>query len=344
MPPPAYPGGVMSLRARRLLAGVLAFLPLAALMAGSVLLPPPDAVPAHWGGGGDVDRLMTGAELLGTTLTVTVIATVVAALVAGLSRLVPPQWSRLVLAVCAAVGAGAAATYVLTVLGVRVGGSAEAVTVWWALGMLPVGAAWGWVTYAVHGEHRPELATVLQTVPELDRVVPVRETEVEVWHTDTRSPSLLWVAAFVAVVTVVVAVLLVTGGEGWLPVVLLGAPGLAVAGLVLASSEVRLEVDDEGMRLRSRRLPVTVLRVRADDVVGVGTADLDPMAWGGWGLRWMPDRTAYIASGGPGLVVHRRSGRRLAVETTEGAGAAAAGARALRRVAGQALTGESTTS
>ncbi len=330
----------MSLRARRLVAGVLAVVPLAALMVGSVLLPPPAAVPAHWGGGGEVDRLMTGAELLGITLTVTIITTVVA----GLSWLVAPRWSRLVLTVCAAVGAAAASTYLLTVLGVRVGGSPDAVTVWWALGMLPVAAGWGWVAYAVHGEHRPGLATVLETVPELDRVVPVHDTQVRTWQSDTRSPTLLWVSLFVVLVTVVVTVLLVSTGEGWLPTVALGAPGLAAAALVFGFSEVRVEVDQEGMRLRSLRLPVTVLRVRALEVVGVGTADLDPLVWGGSGLRWLPDRTAYIASGGPGLVVHRRSGRRLAVETTEGALAASAGAQALRRVAGQALAGDSTTS
>jgi hypothetical protein len=336
---------VSSPRSRRLLAGLLAIAPLAALLALAPVLPPPGAVPAHWGVGGDVDRVMSGTALLGTTLTLTVISALTAGLVAGLSRLVTPRWSRVVLAGCAAVGAGAAAVYVLTVLGVRAGGSADAVTAWWALAAFPVAAGWSWLTYAVHGEHRPPLAEVLDTVPELDRVVPVTGAAPGVpWRSDTTSPSLRWVGVFVAAVAVAVVVLLVGSGDGWVPALLLGVPGLALALVVHSLAQVRAEVDAEGLRLRPLHLPVTVLRVRAEDVVGVGVADLDPLAWGGWGLRWLPDRSAYIASGGPGLVVHRRSGRRLAVELTEGALAAAAGRQALRAVAGQALAGESTTS
>ncbi|HLS45428.1 MAG TPA: hypothetical protein VK045_08330 [Ornithinicoccus sp.] len=65
------------------------------------------------------------------------------------------------------------------------------------------------------------------------------------------------------------------------------------------------------------------------------------MKWGGIGLRWLPDRTAYIVRGGPGIVVHRASGRRFAVEVTEGQEVAEVGTRALLLSAARAAAGGS---
>jgi hypothetical protein len=102
---------------------------------------------------------------------------------------------------------------------------------------------------------------------------------------------------------------------------------------------VLLTVDEDGLKIRSRLLPVQVSRVPADRVVGVEVQDLDPMRWGGVGLRALPDRTAYIIdqAGGPGIVVHQRNGRRLALQVTEGDTAARTGARTLLQAAGQRL-------
>lgn len=321
-------------------------LPLGMTLVASALLPPPAQVPMGWGLGGAVDAVSGGGALLGTTMVGTVVTTVAAAAVAGLTRLVPPHLARLLLALAGGLGAGAVTFYVGTVLGTRLAGDPTQVGVGWVLLTVPGALAWGWTGYAVHGEHRPGLAEVRDRVPELDRVVPgvrpagsagVHEQVLLPWTSETGAPSLRWVRAFVAVVAVLVGALLLVSGEraGVVLVALLAGVGGVV--LAHACTEVTAVVDERGLRLRSRRVPLTLLRVRADDVVGVGVADLDPLEWGGWGLRWLPDRTAYIGVGGPGLVVHRRSGRRLAVELSEGETAARAGALALRLVAAQAL-------
>ncbi|OLT44951.1 hypothetical protein BJF86_11020 [Serinicoccus sp. CNJ-927] len=75
----------------------------------------------------------------------------------------------------------------------------------------------------------------------------------------------------------------------------------------------------------------------AERVAGADVQQLDPMRWGGVGLRALPDRTAYIVGpgGGPGIVVYQRDGRRLALQITEGDAAARAGAATLLQAAGQ---------
>lgn len=307
-------------------------LPLGVLLVASVALPLPELA-----AGDSADGVSGGGAVLVGAMAVTVVATVAAAAVAGLSRLVPRQSARVLLALAGAVGAGAVAVYVGTVLGTRLAADPGQVGIGWVLPAVPVALVWGWTGYAVHGEHRPALTEVLGQVPERDRVQPAAGDEGErvplPWTSDTRSPSLRFVSLFAGAVTVAVTVLLLATGEGWLLVVPALLLGGAAAAVCYACIEVTAVVDQDGLRLRSRTLPLTLLRVAAQDVVGAGVADVDPMAWGGVGLRWLPDRTAYTGSGGPGLVVHRRSGRRLAIELVEGQEAATAGARALRAAA-----------
>lgn len=334
-------------RSRRLAAGVWAMLPLAGLLVASALLPAPSRLPTHWGTGGGVDAVGSGGAVLSTALTVTVVAVVVAALVAGLRGLVGPHGSRVLLTGCGGVGAGAAAAYALTVVGLRVSGSAESVGVWWPLGVLPVALAWAWAGWVLHGEGRPDRDEVWLSVPELDRVLPARASPPPIdlpWSSPTGSPSLRWVSVLVALIVVLTAVLLAASGSGRLLVLAVLLVGAGTAAVTFALTAVEVIVDTGGLRVRSQRLPVTVLRVAAVDVLGVQAADLDPMEWGGWGLRWLPGSTAYIGSGGPGIVVHRRSGRRLAVELAQGEQAATAGAAALRAAAAQALAGTASSS
>lgn len=324
-----------------------AMLPMAGLLSASALLPPPSRLPTHWGAGGAVDAVGSGGAVLSTALTATVVAVVVAALVAGLSGLVGPHASRVLLAGCGGVGAGAAMAYVLTVVGLRVSGSAESVGVWWPLGALPVALGWAWAGWVLHGEGRPDRDEVWSRVPELDRVVPAPGSPPPVqlpWSSPTGSPSLRWVTVLVAVIVVLSAVLLAASGSGWRSVLAVSLVGAGTAAATFALTRVEVIVDASGLRVRSQRLPVTVLRVAAADVLGVQATGLDPMAWGGWGLRWLPGSTAYIGSGGPGIVVHRRSGRRLAVELSEGEQAATVGAAVLRAVAAQALAGTASSS
>lgn len=326
---------VTSSRSSRLLASILAILPCVLLLLGVTLWPQPTHVPMHWSS--DLpDRIGTGAGLFVVALSAAGFCAVAAALVAVLSAFIPALLSRWLTTLLAGVGATAAATYGTASLGTHVSGGAERVHVIWAIAPFVLGVAFAVVAYVVHGRERVDRARVLETVPERSRVVPVTGAEpLTPWATMLRSGTMTGTAIFTG------AVLTFTTVVAWLSSIWLGlliaAVSVALVAFVLAWSRVEVRVDEGGLVIRSQLAPVTLLRVAAADAVGVQVLDLDPMKWGGIGLRWLPDRTAYVVRGGPGIVVHRETGRRFAVEITEGEEVAAAGARALLQSAGRAL-------
>lgn len=327
------------MRHRRALAGLWAILPLPAMLAALSLLPVPPVVPERWAGP-TADGYATGPGFAATLLTTVVVVALLAAGTALLRRVVPPAWSRWAVAVLAAVGWGAVAFYALTVWRVGVDG-ADRVGEGWALLAALLALVAGWAGYAVHGHREPPLAQLLATVPERARVQAVRGRAVrplEPWSTALSSRTLRVIGVAVPVLLGAVAVWQYLAGS-LLLTALLVVVGLGTGLLALAWSSVVLTVDEDGLRIRSQVLPVQVSHVPAARVVGVEVRDLDPMRWGGVGLRAQPERTSYIVdqAGGPGLVVHRRDGRRLALQVTEGAAAARAGARTLLQAAGQRL-------
>lgn len=296
----------------------------------------PERVPTHWSA--DLpDGFSTGAGVFTVTVSVAGFCAAAAALVTLLASFLPVLLSRWLLTAFAGVGAAAAGTYVAATWGTRVAGAPERVHLVWALAPLAVALFWAWLAFLLHRPDPVDRDAVLETVPERARVVPVGG-DVAPWATVLHSGVLLGTAVFVALVMTLTTVLSWTG-SAWFGAVM-GLLSVATTLYVLVWSRVEVRVDEVGLTIRSRvaLLPVRLLRVPAGDVVGVETRDLDPMRWGGVGLRWLPGRTAYIVRGGPGIVVHRVSGQLLGIEVTEGEGVAAAGARALLRSAGRALT------
>ncbi|USQ76947.1 hypothetical protein [Ornithinimicrobium cryptoxanthini] len=325
-----------SSRSNRLIASTLGILPFAVLLIGVNVWPQPTHVPMHWSS--DLpDRIGTGAGLFAVTLSVAGACAVLVALLAVLSAVMPALWARWLTTLLAGMGATAAATYGAAALGARVSGGAERVHVIWAIVPFVIGLALAVVVYVAYGRERIDRAQIIESVPERSRVVPVSSgTPLVPWATALRSGTMTGTAIFVAVVLTVTTVV------SWMSSIwmglLIGLISVAAVGLTLAWSRVEVRVDEEGLVIRSLLAPITLLRVAATDVVGAQVLDIDPMKWGGIGLRWLPDRTAYVIRGGPGIVVHRVTGRRFAVEITEGEEVAAAGVRALLHSAGHALT------
>ena len=316
--------------------GLLAILPLAALLLTAPLLPPPDRVPTQWSGAGP-DRWSAGAELLGVILTVTVLTAVLAAAAALLTRAVPPAWSRWAVALAGAVGWAAVAAYVVLVWRTGVDGPRGVGEGWLALSVA-LGVMAGALTYAVHGRRVLTPEQLEELVPERARVQAVRGRavrSVEAWSTDVSSGTMAVIGWGLLAVGVVSLVALLAMDAGLWQLVLVGGVLLGAALLALAWSRVRIAVDTDGLTVRSRIVPVRLSRVPVADVAGVEVQVLDPMRWGGIGLRPLPDRTSYIVDGGPGVVVHKRDGRRLALQVTEGDQVARAGARTLLQAAGQ---------
>lgn len=307
---------------RRMLAGVWAILPLALLLVTGTLLPPVDP------------------GLLGGVLTTVVLAAIAAAAVAVLQGVVPQSWSRWALAVIAGVAWGAWLLHLVS--GWRAGLPGAAGTGQeWTLLVLLGGVLAAVVGYAVHGRRVLTPAQLRDRVPERSRVQAVRGravTPVRPWATDLDSRTMRVLAWGILAVFVVALAYVLVRGQGWVAALVLAVVGVGTWALALAWSAVTVLVDVDGLQVRSRVVGVRLARVPAEDVAGVEVQVLDPMRWGGIGLRPGPDRTSFIVdAGGPGLVVHRRDGRRLALQVTEGDQVARDGARTLLQAAGQRL-------
>lgn len=305
---------------RRALAGVWAILPLAALLVTMVLLPPVDP------------------DLLAGVISTVVLTSLAAAAVAVLQGAVPRSWSRWALALLAGVAWGA---WLLHVVAAWRAGLPEVAGVGqeWTLVVVVGGALAAAVGYAVHGRRLLTPAQLHDLVPERSRVRPVRGgTEVRPWSTELESRTMVVLAWGVLVVFVAALAYVLVRGGGLGAALVLALVGVGTWALALSWSRVTVTVDAEGLQVRSRVTPVRLAQVPAEEVVGAEVQLLDAMRWGGIGLRPGPDRTSFIVdAGGPGLVVYRRDGRRLALQVTEGDGVARDGARLLLQAAGQRL-------
>jgi hypothetical protein len=293
----------------------------------SVLVGPPLVTPASVGSVPD--------PAVGQGVAAVVLAAILAAGVVGLTRWVPPVVSRLTVT---AAGALSAAGGVVVIGRIAAPGS-QAVTVAAAV----VAALWGALVYTAHGADEPATATVLAGIPERDRVLRRGDATAtapqpqagDTWQVVLRTPRMRALALFGAVVFGPSAWWSWGAGAAWWAV-LVGAAGVVFCSVMMAWSSVMVRVDSTGLGVTSRVFPVRLLTVAPTDILGASSVEVDPMDWGGWGLRWSAGHTAVVLRGGPGLVVHRRSGRPLALEVPEGSRSAEAGADLLRRVGSQA--------
>lgn len=328
---------------RRALAGTWAILPLAAVLLTVTLLPAPERVPTHWSTTSP-DGFATGPGFSSAVLTATVLTAVLAAGTAVLQRAVPQAWSRWLLAVLAAVGWGAWLVHVVIVWRARMDGP-EGVAAGWPLVAILGSLLAAAVGYVVHGRRSPTPQQLADMVPDRARARPIRGRavrQVEPWSTELTSRTLqviAWVVLAAFLVVLVVVVVQEGGGPvAWAMGLVLAVVGVGTWLLAYAWSAVRVDVDADGLRIRSRALPLRLSRVPVEEIAGVDAQQLDAMRWGGIGLRALPDRTAYIVQAqAPGIVVYKRDGRRLALQVTEGDQVARDGARTLLQAAGQRL-------
>ncbi len=298
-------------------AGAAAIFPLALLLAGAVVASRSAGVTTP-----------VGADI---ALVATMLAVVAAALVSGLSFWLTDVTARFMLTVCGGVTA-AGTTYLLL--------GQLSLAAWLGVPLAAaVGVAWGrWVSI-VFALVRPSPQALIDRIPERDRIgrgwTPGPHSgsvDHGAWSVDVSSPRMQRLVVFGVVVFGAAIALSWDSAPLWW-VAVLAAAGLAFCLVMTAWSSVRVGVDRRGLTVTSLRLPLRLVQVRPEDVLGVGSNEVDPLVWGGWGLRWTARHTAYIRSGGPGIIVHRRSGRPLVIEIPEGTSTADAGAALLRRVA-----------
>lgn len=152
-----------------------------------------------------------------------------------------------------------------------------------------------------HGPGQPPALRQTEAQP----LVAGQPTE---WAQTLRSPMLVGVLTVVVAVMVVIAVL--ATAWFWIAVVPLA---LALAAL----AQVRVTVDERGLRLVSELIRLPIKRVTPAQIAAASAQHIDPLQWGGWGYRAMPGRSALVLRTGPGLVLDLRDGRQFAVTLDE---------------------------
>ncbi len=153
--------------------------------------------------------------------------------------------------------------------------------------------------------------------------VPLRPGERLAWTGVTGSRLFAALGLLLVVVGVAMAVGAIASpplSSLWIGAVIFGLAGLSV--LMLGSA--RLFVDARGVRLASTLFGVPLVRVRAADIAGVSAETIEPLQWGGWGLRFSGRGRAYVVGRGEGIVVTRKGGGAVAITMPHAAEAAAA--------------------
>ncbi|MEU4422418.1 DUF1648 domain-containing protein [Actinoplanes sp. NPDC024001] len=191
----------------------------------------------------------------------------------------------------------------------------------WRFLYFAAGLAWGLVVWLAAGRvSRP----VLPVGPAVNPLA-LGPTERAGFSTTLRAPLIAGVTLASAVLVMVLA--------------LTGPPALWFVALIplaagLAFGRIRVTADRRGLRLVTGLFGVPVKRIPLGDIAGAEVAEIDPMAWGGWGYRVTPGRSALVLRAGPGLVLQLRDGRRFAVTLDDPQTPAALLNALLNRVAG----------
>ena len=147
-----------------------------------------------------------------------------------------------------------------------------------------------------------------------DRPAPSTGTSM-VWRgVATPSPVVLVIAASSVVITAALAIVV-------------GPALLVVAGLVgiamLTMMRFRVVIGRAGVVIAGSPVGLPRFTVPLDQIVSVGTTEIRPGQWGGWGLRVRRNRTGIITRGGEGLRIERSDGAELVVTVDDAAAGAA---------------------
>lgn len=324
-------------RDKRLAAGIWALSPLAVLLLGATVIVQPALMPTHWGFSDEVDAVATGGGYLAATFSITAAAACGAAVVGGLARFLSSWTSRWLMSALTTIGGFSAASYLVTALVTNLARSPQDVSPLWVLLTLVIAAAWGYSCWAIHGRSMPARAEVISAIPGRSRIPKkVREGELP-WSAQTASGVLKatgWFIVFIAVTCT--GIILATGSGLFSGLFVAVSLGLTAAACFLLAS-MDFSVTEAGLRGRTTVGGIGVFNVPASEVLGVELTKVKPMEWGGNGLRFSRKGTAYVANGGPGVVIYRASGSNLAIELSDEYAAAAA-YDALRLAASQAAS------
>jgi hypothetical protein len=259
----------------------------------------PDRVATHWTGFGRPDGFGSATVLLTTTLAVAVAGALLATIAAYRAK--PDTAAAWLVPAGSVLAGGATGLWLTTATATLAGGTAGEARLGWRFVWLLAGLSWGTVVHVVAGR---DPAGPAAGTPPAGPGLTLAPGERAGYTTTLHSRLIIGVTAGA---TVVIAVAALTATPALWP--LLAVP--IVAGLALG--EVRVTVDRRGLRLVAGLIGLPLKRIPLAAIVSASAAQIDPMAWGGWGYRVKPGRSALVLRAGPGLVLHLADGRRFAV-------------------------------
>ena len=122
--------------------------------------------------------------------------------------------------------------------------------------------------------------------------------------------SIRWVLWLLALAVVATFALLFIGiWQVALLTLLMTVPGLAMG-------RIRVQVDRNGVTVRSALVPIRYSRIKLSEIESAATIDVEPMKWGGWGYRGslrFGGTAAFVSRKGPGMRLDLTQDRLFAV-------------------------------
>jgi len=313
-----------ALSPRRAIVLVISLAPLVILVAAALSLAAQlgPTVATHWSALGRPDGYS------GTWSSFAVVTTIVAPLTVAVWILLFAAHSRalarLWVGMCVLVAALLALTWLVTAAATVSAPRPQDAVLGWGLALLlaalPLGALAFWLVDG--SDIRPPSERSVAPLPLLpgERVA---------WIGRTGSTLFRAIGAVVVVGGLVLGVVLATAADATVGVVVIVIT--LVAGFsALALADATLSIDERGLRLVSSAFRIPLFRVPLAQVTDVVVETIDPLRWGGWGLRFSGAGRAYVTGRAEGIVVGRAHGVPTAI-TIPGAADAAAVLEALIR-------------
>ncbi|TFD85082.1 hypothetical protein E3T61_18325 [Cryobacterium lactosi] len=133
--------------------------------------------------------------------------------------------------------------------------------------------------------------------------------------------------AFIAII-----ILVVGGASLWIPLVgkeptltdiLTSALLVVVTAAAASFSRVRVTADKRGLRVSPAAAPFLAKKIELTNISDVRAEIIAPGAWGGWGYRIMPGRSAVVIRAGEGIVLTLNNGKEFALTVDDAASLAA---------------------
>ncbi|MBH0109978.1 hypothetical protein I6E81_07345 [Salinibacterium sp. NG22] len=292
--------------ARRVVAVVIMFVPLAAILGSFALwrdrLPPELA--SHWSGTGPADDVMAVAQFLTLAVALTGSAAVASVVLGVWPGLLASTRRYGFLIAGLPAGIGAQTWLVSAYLTMQAGDPYEVVQgPWLILGF--VSYVYGLIPFLILPKSRLTSSDVAERIT-------LGPDEGGAWSRVVTARLFLWVAVALTASGIVFFWIAAAANDIADSAVVLVAIAVTVV-VLLSLSRYRVTADWRGLRVVSALLRVPLKRIRLDEIDTVDAAEITPKEWGGWGYRVLPGKSALILRTGPGLVVTTVGGNQFAI-------------------------------